>query len=328
MAHQELKSFLQVNTQARHWLLTIFDKNEQQAFIDKKRDYKFFSYQDEKCPDTGKEHLQAYCGFEKPIRFNQLKKWWPTAHIEMARNFKHAFEYCLKEETRLPGGRHECSSLPSAGGGSEWACAVDYIKSGKSWYDLIDEFPGLYATKEAGLRKLFERHHKFDVNPIERCVIIFGPPGTGKTHTVKSSVGDRPYFRIWNGKWFDGYEYESIIWIDDFQPNAINRAGLLQLMETGDFRMEVKGGSTRVNVKEIYITSNWHPEDWFPEKEELLMKERAQAVIRRATTIHCPRDEEPVTVTAALGNTSLELLEGRKDKITSFFTKDRQRDRD
>lgn len=98
-------------------------------------------------------------------------------------------------------------------------------------------------------------------------------------------------------------------------------------MELGDFRMEVKGGTVRVNIKELYITSNWHPNEWFPEKDNSMMKERAQAVIRRAEVAEVTH-EGVVTVTASLGNTTLEKLKERQVTILDWMKADRARDRD
>jgi hypothetical protein len=322
--------FFLIQTQARHWTLTIYDDAEVDKFI-KHTETSFvsFSYQQEVCPKTGKVHLQAYCGYEKPVRFNQLKAIWPTAHIEMARMHTKAFEYCQKPESRLEGGLSGCSEPPKKGGiGGEWDRLVARIKEGATYDQLFDEFPKLVATCDSGVRKHYERFNpKFGTKCIERVVILYGPPGTGKSSTVIKAIGDRPYHQLMHGKWFDGYNYEEILWIDDLQPNTISRAALLQLMEHGSLRMEIKGGTTMTYFKEIYITSNWDPNEWFPEKDEERMRTRAQAVIRRAKVMRVD-SEECVTVTASLGNTSLDLLEKKQQSILGWMTKDRERDRD
>lgn len=315
--------------QARHWLLTIFNAKEIENFIKQtEKDFKFWSYQEEECPKTGKIHLQAYFGVDKPIRFKTVKEWFPTAHIEVARSIKQAFAYCQKEETRRVGGlRGHSDAEPSYGGGGGWHAYKESCKRGLSWWDITDEHVDLYAKHEGGCRKLYERFRQFDAKPIKLVVILFGPPGLGKSSTVEAAIGGREHFRMAHGKWWDGYAYEKIVWIDDFHPGSISRAGLLQLMELGDFRMEVKGGTCRVNIEELYITSNWHPEEWFPEKDDSMMKERAQAVIRRAEVKHVTEDGA-VTVTASLGNTTLEKLAEQQQNLLKWMKKDREREHD
>lgn len=277
---------MQVDTSARHWTLTIYNEEEQQKFIDwcRNNEAPYWSYQDEICPETHREHLQAYIGFETQKRFGFLKRQFPTAHVEMARDSNRAYEYSKKEESRKPDGRRGASASPPAkAGGNVWEQARTRASNGASWDELTSEFIQLFCTKPGGLRQLYERYRRYDsLKPLERCVIVYGPPGTGKSTTVRNLIGGRSHFQLANGKWADGYNYEDILWIDDMEPSMIKRATLLQLMETGHFPMEVKGGFTTVHVKEIYITSNWDPRQWFPEKDKEMEAERGDAVLRRA----------------------------------------------
>ena len=54
----------------------------------------------ETCPSTGRKHVQAYCKFPKKSRgFSRIKKYWPSAHIEVARGDANSnLAYCTKEE--------------------------------------------------------------------------------------------------------------------------------------------------------------------------------------------------------------------------------------
>jgi len=51
------------------------------------------------CPKTKKEHLQCYCKFDKKQRgFNKIKKYFPTAHIEVAKaDANKNVRYCTKD---------------------------------------------------------------------------------------------------------------------------------------------------------------------------------------------------------------------------------------
>lgn len=303
--------------------MTIYNEQEIDDFIKCCGDeFKYWSYQEEKCPKTERIHLQAYAGFEERKRFKEIKKRWPTAHIELAKSYLHAFDYCQKAESRVDGGRTGCSERPATGGArGAWESALEDIKSGMEWEQLIASHIKLYAQYEYGLRKLYERFRPVSINPDRRLVtILFGPPGVGKSTACQDKIGARPHFRACHGKWFDGYNYERIVWIDDFSPAMMDRAALLQLME-GKFRMQVKGGFTMVEIDELYITSNWHPSEWFPEKNKNDQDERAQAIIRRATVLHVTNNDV-VTVTACLGNTSLDMLSKKRKTIMDFWEKD------
>jgi len=53
----------------------------------------------ETCPDTGREHFQGHIQLATQQRMSALKKWLPTAHLEIARNFKASVAYAMKAET-------------------------------------------------------------------------------------------------------------------------------------------------------------------------------------------------------------------------------------
>jgi len=91
------------------WSLTIFDPGEYGILSDPSgypvwlRKSKF---QEEICPTTGRHHWQAAI-LTSQVRFAQVKKLFPSAHIQLARN-KHALmEYVNKDDTAVEGTRKE-----------------------------------------------------------------------------------------------------------------------------------------------------------------------------------------------------------------------------
>jgi len=214
------------------------------------------------------------------------------------------YDYCNKPDSRLAGGRSDRSptgpagtdsggagGIPGGGAKRKLGDVYDAVRRGASWDSLVNDFPLLYATKEPEMRKLYERFGGGKLRTVDggeqpECIIIWGPPGTGKSTFAKSLFRDRAlsYFRMTIGKWADGYAYEQGLFFDDMEPNLVPRAQLLLLMETGSVRWEVKGSTTAINVKMIVITSNYDPITWFPrfEKDEEKMRERGLAVVRRA----------------------------------------------
>jgi len=53
----------------------------------------------EVCPETRREHFQGHIQCRTQQRFSAIKKWLPTAHIEVARNFTASIAYALKSDT-------------------------------------------------------------------------------------------------------------------------------------------------------------------------------------------------------------------------------------
>lgn len=51
------------------------------------------------CPRTGRLHAQVHVECKRQVRMSQLKKIWPTAHLEPTKNPQASIKYALKEET-------------------------------------------------------------------------------------------------------------------------------------------------------------------------------------------------------------------------------------
>lgn len=90
---------------ARAWSLTIFDPGEYAILANKEswphwiRETKF---QEEVAPTTGKRHWQVAL-FTQQVRFSALKKIFPSAHIEVARNKDALMNYVEKSDSAVPG---------------------------------------------------------------------------------------------------------------------------------------------------------------------------------------------------------------------------------
>lgn len=53
----------------------------------------------ETCPDSGRLHFQGHLQLHTQQRLSAIKKWLPTAHLEIARNFKASIAYSMKSDT-------------------------------------------------------------------------------------------------------------------------------------------------------------------------------------------------------------------------------------
>jgi len=53
----------------------------------------------EVCPTTNREHFQGHIQCAAQQRLSALKKWLPTAHLEVARNVQASIQYSLKSDT-------------------------------------------------------------------------------------------------------------------------------------------------------------------------------------------------------------------------------------
>lgn len=115
------------------------------------------------------------------------------------------------------------------------------------------------------------REHRTDI------LYIHGPPGTGKTTTtlrvlksIRTLYPELDFYCKLGGldRWFDGYDNQPIVYIDDPVCSNATKSGdesnvqrLKNIMSTGDVIVEIKGGTMVFDSSFIIITCNLTPRD-------------------------------------------------------------------
>jgi len=274
-------------SRARHWVFTVNCVTERTAHDLKllERQAEHWSWQLEQAPSTGHLHYQGFISFAAQLRFSVVKKMLPTAALYMAVAPAAAYRYCLKDDTCAdPSTRSACGCPPPEPKEglkqNRWEKFRDFSKD-HSWNECVNQWPDLVKNVGA-MRIIYEQKITIDRSMAKEVFCFYGDTGVGKSLTVSKILEGKEYFRLCNGKWFDGYAYEPVLWIDDMQPKQFTRAFFLQLLDFGAVRAEVKGGTCVVLAKTIYVTSNYHPTDWF---------EKGEAVMRRMTVYHVTQSE-------------------------------------
>lgn len=96
----------------------------------------------------------------------------------------------------------------------------------------------------------------------------WGDAGTGKTSSVYAEHGYGSVFTLVtaaNGSvWFDGYEGQDVLLIDDYR-GFIPFQYFLKILDIYPLRLDVKGSFCYANWTKIYITSNHPIEEWYRE---------------------------------------------------------------
>lgn len=95
----------------------------------------------------------------------------------------------------------------------------------------------------------------------------FGPTGTGKSRSVREANPDA--FIKSNDVWWDGYNGEDVVIIEELGPKQIGGHHLKIWADHYPFKAACKGSQMLIRPKKILITSNYSIADVYPDKEDL-----------------------------------------------------------
>lgn len=255
------------NTKARSFLLTINNPRED----DKKNleecgsDYLIFQLEK---GEQGTEHYQAFLYFKNARSFASIKKKFPRAHIERARNAKASIKYCSKEDTRVEG-PWEFGDKPSQGQRHDLEEIQELIQKKTPMKEIADEYFGTWLRNYRAFDRYNSMYEERRDPKGEECIVhyLWGDAGCGKTHTAYEMLEGKDYYE-WNcSKWWDGYCGQKYVLIDDYRVQYWDPGYILKVLHKFPHRVEYKGGACQLLAKFFIITSNIRPEENCMEKD-------------------------------------------------------------
>lgn len=231
--------------------------------------FKYICWQKEICPETKREHYQGYGWLRRQQRLSGVKKLLgdPSVHVEQRRGtHEDAIAYCSKKESAIPDTFFEHGDRR----GEKRKMTDDVyqmIKKRKTVHEILEEHPSaiFQAKAIAHLRNSFVAKDAQLFRFLEVSV-YWGAPGTGKTRAVFDEHGFQDVYTLastdGNSVWFDGYEGQPVLLIDDFY-GWIKFHFLLRVLDGYPLQLPVKGGFSWALYTKVYITSNSPPSQWY-----------------------------------------------------------------
>lgn len=220
------------------------------------------------CGDnTGYEHWQLIAVCKQKQSKQGIKRLFGIdgMHCKLTYN-QEAEEYVWKESTYIDGTRFELGQKPfQRNEVKDWERIWTLAKEGQMLEIPADVRVLHYRTLRT-IASDFSRPIA-----VERTVQVFyGPPGTGKSRRAWQEAGLDAYPKDPRSKFWDGYQGEENVVIDEFR-GGVDIAHVLRWFDRYPVRVEIKGASSVLRSRNIWITSNIHPTLWYPMLDELTM---------------------------------------------------------
>lgn len=193
------------------------------------------------CDEVGTEgtpHIHVYVHFRSGVRFSQIKKSFPSAHIESAKGSPtENRDYIRKEgkwfesekkESNQPETFEEWGKIPESRSGarSDLEVLFDLIVDGLTNAEILRRNPNymrclnyIDRTRQA----LHEDEFKNKWREIS-CVYVFGETNTNKTRTYMETNGYENVYRITNysgnAAW-DGYRGQDVVIFEEYRSQIL-----------------------------------------------------------------------------------------------------------
>lgn len=211
--------------------------------------------------EQGTPHLQGYVEFENAVSMKRVKtEIGDKAHVEKRRGTnRQARDYCRKD-----GNWWEKGEFTTQGQRTDLEEIADSIKEGKPLSMIAEDFPGQYIRYGRGIEKYALTVRKPPKWRDVQVMVYWGKTGTGKT---RAAMEEKSVYKLntnTNGTlWFDGYDGEETLLIDDFY-GWVKYGELLTLLDGYPYRCQIKGASAWAQWTKVIITSNKQVSEWYP----------------------------------------------------------------
>lgn len=280
------------NSRAKHWAFTINNPSHEIDHLAVEPTVSYAVWQLEE-GENGTPHFQGYLILTTALSLRQLKNILQddTAHLEVCKGSPEQNRaYCTKPETRI-GEFSEIGIFPEKGQGkrtdlvklhSALKDGLNHKQYAADFFELWVRYPHLVTHFQCA-----QSSPRDETQPTA-CFLLLGKPGLGKSTFARvlarreSERYGGTYFNKQPGKWWDGYNGERVVLLDDFRGHSMSFTDFKHAVDTFAIRVEIKTTTCHLEAKCFIITSNESPEDWW-QKE--VTRGSETAIFRRITEV-------------------------------------------
>lgn len=226
--------------------------------------------------EQGTPHLQGYLELENAKTFRALKKLlFDEIHLENQKGTaQQASDY-----TKKGGDFWEIGAMSKPQGfRSDLNDAINTMMDSKSLKQVAKDHPQVYIKFSKGFTQLYiQTLPKRSEKPT--CYWFYGKSGTGKTREVYTKYEEKDiYSKNPDNKWWDGYEQQKVVLIDDLRQDHFSLTTLCRWFDRYPCSIEIKGGTMELNSPIMIITSDEGPHHWFQGNNLAQIKRRFNTI--------------------------------------------------
>lgn len=217
--------------------------------------------------ESGTPHLQGYIYFKCTRTLSAVKRDLPRAHLEAAVGTTlQNITYCSKQGDVYEKGERPATQEEKGKTGGEAQIARYESARAAARRGDFDSIPAdLWARHDKHYHREYARARRQPVaaNHETRHIWVYGEPGTGKSLGARracDAVYDGFYLKDPKTVWWDGYDDEKAVIIDDFDKYQVAMAGdMKRWLDIYPFQAQVKGDMKVIRPETILVTSNYMP---------------------------------------------------------------------
>lgn len=309
--------------QWKRWTFTSFEEQPppwNETFLS------YLIYGKETCPSTGRPHWQGYLETHTKRTLGGVVKYFhqnKQTHLKLfvsGGNAKQNQNYCGKD-----GKVAEFGTPMKQGERNDIHNLRDQVARGRRVDDMMLEEKAEHMQRYYKFLREVEdiREKRKPQEAEEKCMIYWywGSTGSGKTYAAFQLAPDAYWHNVEDSGWFDNYDGQRDMIIDDFR-GEIPYQQLLKLAQEYPYTVKRRNRPPmRFKAKRIFITCPFHPRDLY---KNLNQEDSLEQLYRRCAEIkHFTKYKKAEPLPSIPENVPLCILPPSLEELEKKYAKTR-----